>query len=40
VRKLEFGLKEARNYFWYLARVNLSTALAPIDLNPTMGAVG
>jgi len=28
VRKIEFGLKGARNYFWYRARVNLSTALA------------
>jgi len=26
VRKIEFGLKGARNYFWYRARVNLSTA--------------
>jgi len=28
VRKIEFGLKEARNYFWYRARINLTTALA------------
>jgi len=26
VRKIEFGLKGARNYFWYRARVNLLTA--------------
>jgi len=27
VKKIEFGLKGVRNYFWYRARVNLSTAL-------------
>jgi len=27
VKKIEFGLKGDLNYFWYRARVNLSTAL-------------
>jgi len=27
VRKIQFGLKGAWNYFWYRARVNLLTAL-------------
>jgi len=27
VKKIEFGLKGARNYFWYRAQVNLLTAL-------------
>jgi len=30
VRKIQFGLKGARNYFWYRAWVNLSTALAEV----------
>jgi len=33
VRKIKFGLKGARNYFWYRARVNLSTALVMTSLK-------
>jgi len=39
VRKMEFGLKGARNYFWYRARVNLSTALSIVEKGPLHGGL-
>jgi len=36
VRKIKFGLKGARNYLWYLARVNLLTALQCYMLNTSV----